>query len=92
MRIPTLESATICTVLSADDLAGCCRFVEQRDLQIQNGQKSVSDIRLHNADLTFWQETAKAYRERPDGGPTLRIFVTGHFKTSQPGSNQNQPL
>ena len=35
--------------------------------------------------MTFWQDQAKAYRERPDGGPTLRVLegnlwsIPGHF-------------
>jgi hypothetical protein len=28
----------------------------------------MSDTKLYNTDLTFWQNTAKAYRERPHGG------------------------
>jgi len=46
------------------------------------------DTKLYNNDLTFWQNTAKAYRERPDGGPTLRVLqgnlwsIPGHFVTA----------
>jgi len=59
----------------------------------------MSDTRLYNTDLTFWQNTAKVYRERPDGGPTLRIlegnlwsipsnpgnFVTAKFESTEEG-------
>jgi hypothetical protein len=49
----------------------------------------MSDAKLHNTDLTFWQNTAKAYRERQDGGPTLRVLegnlwsIPGHFVTAR---------
>jgi hypothetical protein len=49
----------------------------------------MSDTRLYNTHLTFWQNTAKTYRERPDGGPTLRILegnlwsIPGHFVTAR---------
>lgn len=49
----------------------------------------MSDTKLYNNDLTFWQNTAKAYRERADGGPTLRILesnlwsIPGHFVTAK---------
>jgi hypothetical protein len=46
----------------------------------------MSDPRLcYNTDVAFWQNTAKAYRELPDGGPTLRVLegnlwsIPGHF-------------
>ena len=56
----------------------------------------MSDTRLYNADATFWQNTAKAYRERSDGGPTLRVlegnlwsipgnFVTARFESTEEG-------
>ena len=56
----------------------------------------MSDTTPYNTDLTFWQNTAKAYRERPDGGPTLRIlegnlwsipgkFVTARFTATEEG-------
>jgi len=49
----------------------------------------MSDKRLYNTDLTFWQNTAKAYRELPDGGPTVRLLegnlwsIPGHFVTAK---------
>jgi len=49
----------------------------------------VSDTGLYNTDLTFWQNAATAYRERPDGGPTLRVLegnlwsIPGHFVTAR---------
>ena len=49
----------------------------------------MSDTRLYNTDPTFCQNTAKAYRERPDGGPTLRVLegnlwsIPGHFVTAR---------
>jgi hypothetical protein len=56
----------------------------------------MSDTGLYNTDVTFWQNTAKAYRERPDGGPTLRVlegslwsipgnFVTARFESTEEG-------
>ena len=56
----------------------------------------MSESRLYNADVTFSQNTAKAYRERPDGGPTLRVlegnlwsipgnFVTARFESTKEG-------
>ncbi len=56
----------------------------------------MSDTRLYNTDVTFWQNTVKAYRERPDGGPTLRVlegnlwsipgnFVTARFESTEEG-------
>lgn len=49
----------------------------------------MSDTKLYNNDLTFWQNTARAYHERPDGRPTLRILesnlrsIPGHFITAR---------
>ena len=56
----------------------------------------MSGTRLYNTDLTFWQNTAKAYRERPDGGRTIRVlegklwnipgnFVTARFESTEEG-------
>ena len=42
----------------------------------------------------IWEETAKAYRQRPDGGPTLRILernlwsVPGGFESARFESDQ----
>ena len=47
------------------------------------------NTKLYNTDLAFWQAKAKEYRERPDGGPTLRILesnlwsIPGHFVTAR---------
>ncbi len=56
----------------------------------------MSHTKLYNKDLIFWQNTAKAYRDRPDGGPTLRVlegnlwsipghFVSARFESSEEG-------
>ncbi len=37
-------------------------------------EAAMNPTALYNTDQTIWENTARSYRARPDGGPTMRVL------------------